>query len=118
MLTPTDLSPTAMLPPCLPSDLLEEEGTEEDDGQQQETYIEPDVLVSREGKRKQKVSQTATMLKHNVRRKKKTNSQVEYLKLLFHKLGGEWDGKIRKEAMQKTGLSRIQIYKWFFDMKL
>ena len=57
------------------------------------------------------------MLKHNVRRKKKTNSQVEYLKLLFHKLGGEWDGKIRKEAMQKTGLSRIQIYKWFFDMK-
>ena len=58
------------------------------------------------------------MLKHNVRRKKKTNSQVEYLKLLFHKLGGEWDGKVRKEAMQKTGLSRIQIYKWFFDMKL
>ena len=105
-----------MLPTCLPSDLHEE--VTEDDGQQQQTYIEPQVLVSREGKRKQKVSQTATMLKHNVRRKKKTNSQVEYLKLLFHKLGGEWDGKIRKEAMQKTGLSRIQIYKWFFDMKL
>ena len=116
MLTPTDHSPTSNLPPCLPSDLMLEEGTEDDE--QQQTYIEPDVIVSREGKRKQKVSQTATMLKHNVRRKKKTNSQVEYLKLLFHKLGGEWDGKIRKEAMQKTGLSRIQIYKWFFDMKL
>ena len=25
---------------------------------------------------------------------------------------------MRKEAMLKTGLSRIQIYKWFFDMKL
>ena len=116
MQTHTNLSPTPMVPPYLPSDLLEEAAG--DDGQQQQTYVEPQVLVSREGKRKQKVSQTATMLKHNVRRKKKTNSQVEYLKLLFHKLGGEWDGKIRKEAMQKTGLSRIQIYKWFFDMKL
>ena len=37
---------------------------------------------------------------------------------LFDSLGGEWDGKCRKEAMAKTGLSRIQIYKWFFDMKL
>ena len=25
---------------------------------------------------------------------------------------------MRREAMHKTGLSRIQIYKWFFDMKL
>lgn len=33
-------------------------------------------------------------------------------------MGGEWDGKVRKEAMRKTGLSRIQVYKWFFDMKL
>jgi len=33
-------------------------------------------------------------------------------------LGGEWNGKVRKEAMRKTGLSRIQVYKWFFDMKL
>ena len=47
------------------------------------------------------------MISHNVKRKKKTSSQVEYLKNLFHKLGGEWNGKVRKEAMQKTGLSRI-----------
>ena len=58
------------------------------------------------------------MIKHNVRRKKKTPDQVEYLRELFFRLGGEWDGKVRKEAMRKTGLSRIQIYKWFFDMKL
>ena len=25
---------------------------------------------------------------------------------------------MRREAMAKTGLSRIQIYKWFFDMQL
>ena len=40
------------------------------------------------------------------------------MRSLFKKLGGEWDGKFRKEAIQKTGLSRIQIYKWFFDMKV
>lgn len=58
------------------------------------------------------------MIKHQVRRRKKTEEQVAYLKALFDKLGGEWDGKVRKEAMQRTGLSRIQIYKWFFDMKM
>ena len=58
------------------------------------------------------------MINHQVRRRKKTEEQVSYLKALFDKLGGEWDGKVRKEAMQRTGLSRIQIYKWFFDMKM
>jgi G:T-mismatch repair DNA endonuclease (very short patch repair protein) len=58
------------------------------------------------------------MIKHNVRRKKKTAEQVEYLKELYYRLDGMWDGKVRKEAMRRTGLSRIQIYKWFFDMKL
>lgn len=53
-----------------------------------------------------------------MRRKKKSAEQVEYLRQLYETLGGEWDGKMRKEAMLKTGLSRIQIYKWFFDMKL
>ena len=53
-----------------------------------------------------------------MRRKKKSKEQVEYLRQLYQKLGGTWDGKMRKEAMQRTGLSRIQIYKWFFDMKL
>ena len=75
-----------------------------------------DVKISREGRRKQ----YAQSNKHHqeVRRNKKTASQVEYLRSLFKKLGGEWDGKFRKEAIQKTGLSRIQIYKWFFDMKV
>ena len=53
-----------------------------------------------------------------MRRRKKTAAQVDYLKSLFHRLGGKWNGKVRREAMQKTGLSRIQIYKWFFDMQL
>ena len=76
-------------------------------------------VVSREGKRKLKAGHSpATMIQHNVRRKKKTTAQVEYLRNLFEQLGGNWDGKVRKEAMRKTGLSRIQIYKWFFDMKL
>jgi hypothetical protein len=79
---------------------------------------ERQVLVSREGKRKQRVSQAASMIKHSVRRRKKSETQVKYLRELFDMLGGEWDGKCRKEAMEKTGLSRIQIYKWFFDMKL
>ena len=52
-----------------------------------------------------------------MKRKKKTPEQIEYLRTLFDQLGGEWDKKVRKEAMQKTGLSRIQVYKWFFDMK-
>lgn len=58
------------------------------------------------------------MINHHVRRRKKTENQVAYLRQLFNQLGGKWDGKVRKEAMQKTGLSRIQIYKWFFDMKM
>ena len=58
------------------------------------------------------------MINHDVSRRKKTPEQVAYLMELFERLGGEWDGKVRKEAMRKTGLSRIQIYKWFFDMKL
>ena len=48
MQTHTNLSPTQ--PPYLPSDLLEEAAG--DDGQQQQIYVEPQVLVSREGKRK------------------------------------------------------------------
>ena len=76
------------------------------------------VVISREGKRKQRVSAAASMIQHNVRRRKKTASQVDYLRTLFHKLGGKWNGQVRREAMQKTGLSRIQIYKWFFDMQL
>ena len=74
--------------------------------------------VSSEGKKKQKKSAAAQMITHKVCRRKKSEDQVRYLRNLFYQLGGEWDGKVRKEAMLKTGLSRIQIYKWFFDMKL
>jgi len=52
------------------------------------------------------------------RRCKKSADQVAYLNELYKRLGGKWDGKCRKEAMAKTGLSRIQIYKWFFDRQL
>ena len=46
---------------------------------------EPMITVSREGKRKQRASNTpANMIQHQVRRKKKTASQVEYLKNLYH----------------------------------
>jgi hypothetical protein len=58
------------------------------------------------------------MITSHPRRKKKSEAQVNYLLGLYEKLGGKWNGKIRKEAMARTGLSRIQIYKWFFDMKL
>lgn len=54
---------------------------------------EPMIMVSREGKRKQRAANTpANMISHQVRRKKKTATQVEYLKTLFHKLGGKWNG--------------------------
>lgn len=52
------------------------------------------------------------------KRTKKSADQVSYLNDLYLRLGGKWDGKVRKEAMAKTGLSRIQIYKWFFDRQL
>ena len=93
-----------------------ENSTDESNEQTQSMTKQP--VISREGRRKNKPNSPASMIQHNVKRTKKTNDQVEYLRQLFDKLGGRWDGKVRKEAMQKTGLSRIQIYKWFFDMKL
>jgi len=47
------------------------------------------------------------MIHHTVRRRKKTDDQVKYLRILYNQLGGRWDGQMRREAMQKTGLSRI-----------
>ena len=72
-------------------------------------------VISREGLRRNHKTPSATQ---GVRRRKKTNGQVEYLTKLYDRLGGKWDGRVRKEAMQATGLSRIQIYKWFFDRQL
>ncbi len=76
------------------------------------------VATPKESQKSKKHSSPANLINHNVGRKKKTPEQVSYLLELFQRLNGEWDGKVRKEAMRKTGLSRIQIYKWFFDMKL
>ena len=65
--------------------------------------------VSREGLRKQKIhkSLTATMINRTIHRKKKTAEQLEYLNNLYKKLNGNWDGKVKREAMRKTGLSRM-----------
>lgn len=76
-------------------------------------------VVSREGLRlMSKKSSSSSAQNGGVRRRKKTEAQVEYLTKLYKRLGGKWDGKVRKEAMAATGLSRIQIYKWFFDRQL
>jgi hypothetical protein len=72
-------------------------------------------IISREGVRK--THKTASVAS-GARRTKKTDDQVIYLTKLYKRLGGKWDGRMRKEAMTATGLSRIQIYKWFFDRKL
>lgn len=67
------------------------------------------VKVSRAGRRKQKSfkSRTASMMNHTVHRQKKTTEQLEYLQSLFKRLGGNWSTKIKREAMKKTGLTRM-----------
>ena len=72
-------------------------------------------IISREGVRK---THKTPSVSGGARRTKKTDEQVIYLTKLYKRLGGKWDGRMRKEAMMATGLSRIQIYKWFFDRKL
>jgi hypothetical protein len=37
---------------------------------------------------------------------------------LYIKTKGKCDRKYRKEAIAATGLSWLQIYKWFFDKQL
>ena len=82
----------------------------------------PDIqpVISREGLRYKHKAPSVTSSKPSAtsRRKKKTESQVTYLNGLYHRLNGVWDGSVRKEAMAATGLSRIQIYKWFFDRSM
>ena len=75
-------------------------------------------VISREGIRQAHKTSSVTAGSKAPRRCKKSDSQVAYLNELYTRLGGKWDGKCRKEAMAKTGLSRIQIYKWFFDRQL
>jgi hypothetical protein len=88
---------------------------------------EPEIKVSREGCRMQKLQKkrssyhksnaSSAMSHHSIRRKTKTVEQLDYLNNLFKKLRGNWDGKQKYEAMRKTGLTRKQIYKWFYEMK-
>lgn len=63
-----------------------------DDVDADDVNVQKTIMVSREGKRKQRVSSNkstpANMIQHQVRRRKKTAAQVDYLKSLFHKLGG------------------------------
>ena len=49
---------------------------------------------------------------------RKSEDQVRYLQRLYWKTKGKCDRKYRKEAMAATGLSWLQIYKWFFDKNL
>ena len=97
----TNLSPAALAPL-------------EDERETKVQNIKP--VVSREGLRQ--AGKKSSAQSGGVRRRKKTANQVEYLTTLYKRLGGKWDGKVRKEAMAATGLSRIQIYKWFFDRQL
>lgn len=75
-------------------------------------------LVSREGLRQAHKTSSVSLASRVSKRCKKSAGQVEFLNELYGRLGGKWDGKCRKEAMARTGLSRIQIYKWFFDRQL
>ena len=63
-----------------------------------------------------KKSKTTKSINHTVSRKSKTDEQLKYLNKLFKELNGNWDVKVKYEAMKATGLKRKQIYKWFYEM--
>ena len=63
-----------------------------------------------------KKSKTTKSINHTVSRKTKTDEQLKYLNKLFKELNGNWDVKVKYEAMKATGLKRKQIYKWFYEM--
>ena len=77
-------------------------------------YTQP--KISREGMRKQKKSNAC--LAQSSYRQRKSDEQVKILADLYQKHNGKLNRKVRKEAMAKTGLAWIQIYKWFFDRQL
>ena len=81
-------------PVQVPTSSNDEDSSDHSTATDEEKPAEQQVLmVSREGKRKQRAAHTpANMIQHQVRRRKKTASQVDYLKTLFHKLGGKWNG--------------------------
>lgn len=51
-------------------------------------------------------------------RRRKTDEQVSVLVKIFDKYDGKLSKEMKNEAINKTGLAWIQIYKWFFDHKV
>lgn len=74
------------------------------------------VKLSREGLRRYRKTAACTI--PNSYRQRKSDDQVKILATLYQKHNGKLNRKVRKEAMGKTGLAWIQIYKWFFDRQL
>ena len=93
-----------------------EEIYENTNEESEQTLSQSSVKISREGMRKQKKTAACTM--PNSYRQRKSDDQVKILSELYHKHNGKLSRKVRKEAMAKTGLAWIQIYKWFFDRQL
>lgn len=75
------------------------------------------IKISREGMRKQNKTGACTIASSSYRQRK-SDEQVKILSELYAKHNGKLSRKVRKEAMAKTGLAWIQIYKWFFDRQL
>jgi hypothetical protein len=51
-------------------------------------------------------------------RRRKTDDQVDILLAIFDHHDGKPSREMKDEAMRKTGLAWIQIYKWWFDHKV
>jgi len=54
----------------------------------------------------------------NNNRRRKTDAQVGILVRIFEKYDGKLTKELKEEAIRKTDLAWIQIYKWFFDHKV
>jgi len=80
------------------------------------------MRISRAGLRKlYKPRKNATYSKFNStfnNRTRKSDAQVSTLLRIFDKCDGKVTKDIKEEAVQKTGLAWIQIYKWLFDHKV
>ena len=79
------------------------------------------VKLSRDGRRKQhgtKNISTYARFEGTYNRRRKTDDQVSVLLRIFDKYDGKVTKDLKEEAVRKTGLAWIQIYKWFFDHKV
>ena len=82
---------------------------------------ETNVLISREGRRRQHGSTSYKMRLaaiQNNNRRRKTDQQVSTLVRIFDKYDGKLTKEMKEESIRKTGLAWIQIYKWVFDHKV